>query len=228
MEPRDRDRAAELLEHWARASEVPPPRLPTRRTGAGLGPLVALAVLLIAGAVGLRAWQEAGGEPTGGPSATASASGAPSSILPSTTPSGGSSPTPSPSPSPSVDDAKTARAVATRYESARASGDWPTAWSMLSDYSKSTIGSLARYEQIEQAYNASGGSTFEIGDPTQDPDLLDPSFLGDAYLDARATADIRRAWLVFVAHPEVRGASAGAVGLLIAPIGDRWYVWIAH
>jgi hypothetical protein len=60
------------------------------------------------------------------------------------------------------------------------------------------------------------------------PELLDPGFLGDAYLDARSTADIRRAWLVFVVHPEVRGTSAGTVGLLIAPVDDRWYVWIAH
>jgi hypothetical protein len=99
---------------------------------------------------------------------------------------------------------------------------------MLSAYSQSMIGSLAEYEQLEKAYNASGGTTFKIQDPTQNPDVLAPEFLGQAYLDAQAKADISRAWLVFVEHPMVRGASAGTIGLLIAPIGDHWDVWIAH
>ncbi len=99
---------------------------------------------------------------------------------------------------------------------------------MLSGYSQAVIGSLAKYEQIEKAVNAGGGTTFKIEDPTQDPDLLAPEFLGQAYLDAQARADISRAWLVFVEHPKVRGASAGTLGLLVAPIGDHWYVWIAH
>ena len=50
----------------------------------------------------------------------------------------------SPSPVPSSDDSATARSVASQYETARASGDWQTAWSMLSTYSQSLIGSLAK------------------------------------------------------------------------------------
>jgi hypothetical protein len=134
----------------------------------------------------------------------------------------------SPSPSPSSDDSATARSVASQYETARASGDWQTAWSMLSAYSQSVIGSLAKYEQLEKAYNASGGTTFKLQDPTQNPDFLAPAFLGQAYVDVQAKADISRAWLVFVEHPNVRGASAATIGLLIAPIDEHWYVWIAH
>lgn len=99
---------------------------------------------------------------------------------------------------------------------------------MLSAYSQSVIGSLAKYEQLEKAYNAGGGTTFKIQDPTRNPDLLAPEFLGQAYLDAQTKADISRAWLVFIEHPKVRGASAGTIGLLIAPIDDHWEVWIAH
>ncbi|HWP62327.1 MAG TPA: hypothetical protein VNO86_02530 [Candidatus Binatia bacterium] len=147
-------------------------------------------------------------------------------------PSASASPTPSVSgsatPAPSPDDATTARTVATRYETARASGDWQTAWSMLSAYSQGLYGSLAAYERVESAYNASGGSTFEIADPTRSPDLFAPEFLGQAYLDAKANADIDRAWLVMVNHPDVKGASAASTGLLVAPIGDRWSVWIAR
>ncbi|MFI5042488.1 MAG: WD40/YVTN/BNR-like repeat-containing protein, partial [Acidimicrobiales bacterium] len=134
----------------------------------------------------------------------------------------------SPLPSPSPKDSATARSVASQYETARASGDWQTAWSMLSAYSQSVIGSFAKYVQRETAYNASGGTTFEIQDPTQSPDLLAPAFLGQAYVDVQTTADISRAWLVFVEHPNVRGASAATTGLLIARIDEHWYVWISH
>lgn len=99
---------------------------------------------------------------------------------------------------------------------------------MLSAYSQSVIGSLAKYEQLEKTYNASGGTTFKLQDPTQNPDLLAPAFLGQAYVDVHAKADISRAWLVFVEHPNLRGASAATIGLLIAPIDEHWYVWIAH
>lgn len=54
------------------------------------------------------------------------------------------------------------------------------------------------------------------GDPGED--------LARRDLLARAS----RAWLVFVDHPNVRGAGAASVVLLVAPIGDRWFVWIAH
>lgn len=210
-------------------SDTPAPKPPVRTSG-DLGPLLALVILVIVGAVGLRAWQVAGQGPGASPSP--STSGALVSASPTASPAG--APTPAPSatppgtPSPSTEGLSAARSIATQYETARASGDFKTAWSMLSTFSQSVIGSLAKYEQLEKAYNASGGTTFQIQDPTQNPDLLAPEFLGQAYLDAQAKADISRAWLVFVDHPKVRGASAGSIGLLVAPISGHWYVWIAH
>lgn len=121
-----------------------------------------------------------------------------------------------------------ALSVATQYESARAGGDWQTAWGLLSDFSRASIGSLAAYKSLESAYNRDGGANFKLQEPTQNPDLLGSAFLGQPYIDAQAHADITRAWLVFTDHPDIRGASAGSVGLLVAPIEDRWYVWIAH
>ena len=118
--------------------------------------------------------------------------------------------------------------MAKQYESARAGGDWQIAWSLLSNYSRTTIGSLAKYQSFEDAYNRGGGTKFKLQEPTQDPDVLGPDFLGPPYLDAKGRSDIGRAWLIFASHPSVRGASAGNVGLLVAPIGDHWYVWIAH
>lgn len=223
-EPRRPD---DLLEQWARMSDISPPVPPTRRRSPGLGPLLGLALVAVLAAVSVRAWQSMGGTPAANSSPSASTLGGGSSAAASP------SPTPIPSPSPtaepaSSDDAATARLVATQFETARASGDWATAWSMLAPYSQAVIGSLAAFEELERAYNAAGGSTFTIQDPTRDPDLLNPEFLGQAYLDAAATADMDRAWLVFVDHPKVRGASAASIGLLVAPIDGRWSVWIAH
>lgn len=125
-------------------------------------------------------------------------------------------------------DAAAALAAATAFETARAAGQWQAAWSLLSDFSRSQIGSVANFQHLETAYNDSGGSVFTVNQPTQDPSLLSPELLGEPYDDVKARADIGRGWLVFVAHPNVEGASAGSTGLLVAPIGDRWVVWIAH
>lgn len=197
----------------------------------GLRPFRVVVLILVVGAVGLQACQPAG-QPRG-PSASPSAGAV--GQAPSRTPSGALTPvaststSTSPTPSPTTaDDSVTALSTARRYETARAAGSWQTAWSLLSTYSQSMTGSLAHYEQLEKAYNQSGGTRFQLQDPTQDPALLSAEFLGQAYVDARSNADIVRAWLVFVKHPDVRGASAGTTGLLLAPIDDRWYVWIAH
>lgn len=227
----DRGPIDDALERWARMSDTPAPK-PPARTSRDPGRLVTLAILVVVGVIGLRAWQSAG--LGAGASPEPSSGGAVVSASPSASPPP-KEPTPAPSAtasgtaSPGSEDSSTARSIATRYETARASGDFGTAWSMLSAFSQSVIGSLAEYEQIEKAYNASGGTTFQIQDPTRNPDLLAPEFLGqELYLDVQAKADINRAWLVFVVHPDVRGASAGTTGLLVAPTGDHWSVWIVH
>lgn len=193
----------------------------------GLGPLLALVLVVFVGLVGVRVWQAGSQRPAAeaSPSADAVAQ-TPSGSLRETSTLAPSAP---PSATPVADDSATARAIATEYETARASGNWERAWSMLSAASQRLFGSLAKYEELERAYNAAGGTTFEVGDPTQDPELLRPEFLGrETYLDVQSKADLKRAWLVFVNHPKVKGASAASTGLLVAPIGDHWYVWIVH
>ena len=91
-------------------------------------------------------------------------------------------------------DAGAALAAATAFETARAAGAWQAAWSLLSDFSRSQIGSVAAFERLETSYNESGGSVFIVNQPTQDPSLLSPELLGAPYDDAKAHADIARAW----------------------------------
>ncbi len=153
-------------------------------------------------------------------------------VAPSLATSAPSAATPSPSEglseSPVAVGAETARATALAYETDRAGGNWEAAWTLLAPYSQHIIGSLAEFQKLEQAYNKDGGSIFKLADPTRDEGLFSQDFLGDAYVDVRDTGDINRAWLVFVDHPNVRGASASQVGLLVAPVGEQWLVWIAH
>jgi hypothetical protein len=136
--------------------------------------------------------------------------------------------TASASPSASNADPATALAAATRFEAARASGNWPVAWALLSTYSKGLIGTISDFEREETAYNDSAGSTHRIYPPTQDPQFLSVDYLGDVYTDIAAKADISRAWLIVVQHPDMHAASAATITLVVAPIGSNWVVWIGH
>lgn len=233
MTARDPQTADELLAAWARLSDRPAPPPPTGRRNRGLGPVLAVALGLLVLAVVARTWPMAP-TPSGSPPASATQAGAPTPLpaTPSPTPPPSEPPSPSPSsPPPSATenaDAALARTLAAAYETARAGGDFARAWAMLAPTSQAAIGSLTRYAELEAAYNAAGGTSFEVGDPTRDPALFGPDFLGQAYLDVAATADLERAWLVFVDHPAVRGASAGTRALLIAPVGERWFIWLAR
>lgn len=233
MRPGSEDRATDLINRWAKATDTPAPELSTRPAALSLGPLVGFAALVLIAVLAFRALPALPQGASRSPSvaavpATSALEQSPSSTA--TESSEGASPSGSPSPTRSVvgDESATALSVAKRYESARAGGDWQKAWAILSDFSRNFIGSLADYERLERAYNRAGGTMFKLQEPTQDSDLLGPDFLGQPYLDAQSHADITRAWLVFADHPDVRGASAGSVGLLVAPIDDHWYVWIAH
>jgi hypothetical protein len=146
--------------------------------------------------------------------------------------SAGATPTHSPSVEPSAssqEDLAMARALAAEYETARAGGDWGAAWLLLSPFSQGMIGSISEFEAMQNAYNRSGGSIFELADPSQDPDLLSEAFLGEPYRDVAATADPSRAYLVFINHPDVDGASAASTAVIVAPVaGQDWMVWIAR
>jgi hypothetical protein len=126
-------------------------------------------------------------------------------------------------------DLADARGVATAYETARAGGDWQGAWLLLSPFSQKKFGSVESFIRGETAYNAQGGSTFVAADPTRSGDLISPEFLGtDLFFDLKGNADIERAWFVGIAHPGVRGASAGSESLIVAPLldGGAWRVWV--
>ena len=126
-------------------------------------------------------------------------------------------------------DLAEARRVATAFETARAGGDWQTAWQLLSPFSQKKFGSVEAFIRGETAYNAQGGSTFVAADPTRSGDLIAPEFLGTGlFFDLKGNADIERAWFVGIAHPDVSGASAGSESLVVAPLrdGGAWRVWV--
>lgn len=125
-------------------------------------------------------------------------------------------------------DAAAALDLATRFETARAGAQWSVAWGLLSDQSQAAFGSVAAFGQSEAAYNAEGGTVFDITAPTQDPELV-AAFLGMSQSAIASEADVTRGFVVSVQHPPVRGASAGSEGLFVAPISSgAWRVWIVH
>ncbi len=190
-------------------------RLSAVPTSAGR-PSAAIAVsIIVAVAVAVAACR-AQVSPT--PAATAAAS--PTSTAGISPAPGSSSPT-----SPGGPDSEIALAMATELEMARAAGEWPHAWALLSDDTRAQVGSLADFAAAELAYNDAGGRVFSIQPPTQDPDvianLVSPAIVREIQAG--------RGFLIFVDHPNVRGASAGSEGLFIAPLvsGD-WAIWIVH
>lgn len=139
------------------------------------------------------------------------------------------SPEASASPASEVGDMREAAATAAAFETARASAAWSAAWVMLSAYSQAQYGSESMFAATEASYNAAGGTTFTLANPTRNPDLLDLTFLGAPGADAEAHADFSRAALVFANHPKVRGASEASRAYLIAPVASGvWQIWIVR
>ena len=153
----------------------------------------------------------------------------PSSVEPGGSASRNASASPSALASPAVaDDLAVALDVATRFETARAAGSWADAWNLLAPVSQVRIGALARFAEGETAYNALGGSRFEIQPPTRDAEMIQP-FVGAMRPQIALEADMSRGYLVFIAHPDVRAASAGSTGLFVAPLhSGEWRIWIVH
>lgn len=116
--------------------------------------------------------------------------------------------------------------VANAYETARAEGRFVVAWALLAPLSQSRIGTLEAYGEGEAAYNALGGSIYDIQPPTQDEETL-LLLAGAVTDDIGDEADMSRGSLVSVLHPDIDAASAGTTILFIAPLksGD-WRVWL--
>jgi hypothetical protein len=140
-----------------------------------------------------------------------------------------SSPTPSPAPSLSS-DGRTALATVQAYEKALADGHPEVAWRMLSPWSRTTVGSSATFMDAERRIAAVAGSArapVEIADPSRDPSLLDPAFLGARAADLAVTADPDRTFVVSVRRPGVDGAAAATTNLAVAPSdGGAWRIWL--
>jgi hypothetical protein len=147
---------------------------------------------------------------------------------PPTAPAPAESPSPIAASPPASADSAAAFDLATRWETARANGDFAQAWDLLSADSQATVGSPATFEANEAAYNAAGGTRFVIQAPSQDPAMI-ANFLGADQSRIEREADMTRGWLVFIQHPDVAGASAGTAGLFVAPLmSGQWRVWMVH
>jgi len=140
-----------------------------------------------------------------------------------------SSPTPAPSsptaPASLSADAETALEIVRKYEDAFATDHAEQAWPLLSRWSKTVTGSSATFADAEHRWRATAGSPV-IADPSRDPALLDPAFLGERAADIAASADLGRAYVVSVRRPEVDGAAAATENLVVAPTADGWRIWI--
>ncbi len=142
-------------------------------------------------------------------------------------------PTTNPTPSPVAtlsSDGRTALATVQSYEKALADGHPEVAWRMLSPWSRTTVGSSTTFLDAERRVAAAAGPTgskVEIADPSRDPSLLDPAFLGTRAADLAATADPERTFVVSVRRPAVEGAAAATINLVAAPIdGGAWRIWL--
>lgn len=234
QDPRRLDR---LFGGWAEltAGARPPGlRLPPRRTAEVPVVLIGAALIVMTAVLALGRLPTA--TPPGGAGASGSSGGtvvetSPSSSPASTAPALAGSPSESASPERSTEyalDRETARSIAEQYETARADGNWQAAWALLAPYSRQSIGQISDFIAAQTAYNDAGGAVFEIAEPTQDPDLLNAQFLGEPYRDVERNAVVARAYLVFINHPNVRGASAASTALVVAPADGKWMVWIAR
>jgi hypothetical protein len=140
-----------------------------------------------------------------------------------------SSSVPTPAPASSA-DSRTAISTVQAYEKALADGHPEVAWRMLSPWSRATVGSSTTFMDAERRIAAAAGpagSTVEIADPSRDPSLLDPAFLGARAADLAATADPDRTFVVSVRYPGVDGAAAATTNLVVAPVdGGAWRIWL--
>ena len=140
-----------------------------------------------------------------------------------------SSPVPTPAPASSA-DSRAALATVQAYEKALADGHPEVAWRMLSPWSRTTVGSSTTFLDAERRVAAAAGLTgsrVEIADPSRDPSLLDPAFLGARAADLAATADPERTFVVSVRRPAAEGAAAATTNLVVAPIdGGAWRIWL--
>jgi len=134
---------------------------------------------------------------------------------------------PSLAPSPTLSaDATVALELVRKYEDALTTDHQDVAWRFLSPWSRSTVGSATTFYDAERRLVRSVFGRYIVEAPSQDPDLLDPAFLGARAADVAAVADPDRTFVVSVRRPEVDGAAAATENLVVAPIDSQWRIWI--
>jgi hypothetical protein len=195
-------------------------------------PVVLLVSLAIGGCVG----SGSNGSTVSPPGASASPP-TPVATLPATvqapppaTPSATPPAAPSATPAPTSSSEGSVVALVVTFEAARSTGDRAAAWALLAPRSQSAIGSLSSFIRLADASVADGGTQFRVVEATQESSRFDPLAIGDnAAADLAPSLAAGRAWIVDVAHPNVRGASAASEVLAVAPGADgTWRIWIVH
>jgi hypothetical protein len=169
------------------------------------------------------------GTGSSGPTASPAAPTASVATLP-TSPPGTPAPTPIATPSPTSIDEGSVVALVGAFETARSTGDRAAAWALLAPRSQRAIGSMSDFIRLADASVADGGAEFRVVAATQESSRFDPLAIGDANAaDLASSLAAGSAWIVDVAHPAMRGASAGSEILAIAPGADGgWRIWIVH
>jgi hypothetical protein len=192
----------------------PRPHAATRPAAAvSIGSVIAV-VLVVVGGLALR----------GGPAANST------SPSPSNAPTGSVVATATQVEAPSQGlsvDAAAALEVVRKYEDGLATGHPDNVWELLSAWSKTAVGSFTTFVDGEAREAMMLGTTVEIGDPSRDPSLLDPSFLGARAADLARTSDPARTWVVSIRRPNVDGAAAATTNLVVArTLAGDWRIWL--
>jgi hypothetical protein len=134
---------------------------------------------------------------------------------------------PSLAPSPTLSaDAAVALQFVRKYEDALTTDHPDVAWRFLSPWSQRTVGSATTFYDAERRLVTSLSGRNVVGAPSQDPDLLDPVFLGARAADVVAVADPDRTFVVSVRHLGVDGAATATENLVVATIDGDWRIWI--
>jgi hypothetical protein len=124
-------------------------------------------------------------------------------------------------------DAAAALEFARKFEDGVATGHLDNAWTFLSPWSQRLFGSPAAFEGAASGFGPAPGTSYIVETPTQDPDLLDPAFLGSRAVDIAATTDPTTVFLVSVRYPDADGAAAGTQNLVVArTVTGEWQIWL--
>jgi hypothetical protein len=131
-------------------------------------------------------------------------------------------------PSPTLSaDAATALEIVRKYADAVGTDHPENAWPMLSTWSHRAAGSFGTYVDANRRFGPPAGAKYVVSQPSRDPDLLDPAFLGQRSADIALTADPSTVFVVSVTYPDAVGAALATQNLVAARLGGgEWRIWL--